>query len=132
MTDLILLVASPDMASIRASAAALDTYHKLNYPFDQIKLVLNATFPRLGLPHDKIASALGIPVSVIIPYNPDIFVEGINSGKPFLYHKSGEPISALLEDFAFHVSKPAQKKSRPADPSDTWQRVYKRFNERRK
>jgi pilus assembly protein CpaE len=132
ITDLILLVASPDMASIRASAAALDTYIKLNYPFERIKLVINATFPRLGLPQDKIASALGIPVSVIIPYTPDIFVEGINSGKPFISNKPGEAVSALLEDYAFHISKPSQKKSRPENPSDVWLRVYKRFSERRK
>jgi pilus assembly protein CpaE len=132
MSDLILMVASPDMASIRASAAAFDTYKKLGYPAERIKLVLNATFPRLGLPRDKIEAALGIPVSIVIPYNPDIFVEAINLGQPFINNKPKEPISELLEDFAFHISKPAHKKSRPANPGAAWQRVYKRYTERRK
>jgi pilus assembly protein CpaE len=132
ISDLILLVASPDMASIRATAAALDTYQKLNYPTERIKLVLNATFPRLGLQHEKIAAALGVPVSIIIPYTQDLFVEAINSGKPVIINKPHEPISFLLEDFAFHISKPAQKKSRPENPSEAWQRVYQRYSERRK
>jgi pilus assembly protein CpaE len=132
IADLILMVGSPDMASVRACAAALDTYKKLGYPSEQIRLVINATFPRLGLQHEKIAIGLGIPVSVIIPYSPDLFVEAINAGKPFITNKPGDPISELIEDYAFNISKPAQKKSRPANPSEAWLRVYKRYNERRK
>ncbi len=130
--DLILLVASPDMASIRATAATLDTYQKLSYAPERIKVVLNATFPRLGIPHEKFAAALGVPISIVIPYNPDLFVEAINSGKPFISNKPGENISELIEDYAFHISRPAQKKSRPAQPSEGWLRVYKRYCERRK
>ena len=44
--DLILMLASPEMASLRAATAALDTYGKLGFPREKIKLVLNATFPR--------------------------------------------------------------------------------------
>lgn len=132
LASLILLVASPDMASIRATAAALDTYAKLGYSLGRIKLVINATFPRLGLQHEKIATALGLPVSVIIPYSPDLFVEAINAGKPFLLQKPTDAVSALIEDYAFHISQPEQKKSKPENPSLTWQRVYKRYLERRK
>jgi pilus assembly protein CpaE len=132
LSDLILLVTSPDMASIRATAAALDTYQKLNYPAERIKIVLNATFPRLGLQQDKIATALGVPISIVIPYTQDLFVEAINTGKPVIINKPNEPISALLEDYAFHISKPAQKKSKPENPSETWRKVYQRYGERRK
>lgn len=132
MADIILLVTSPDMASIRAAAAALDTYRKLNYPPEKIRLVLNATFPKLGLPREKIESALGMQVSIIIPYTQDVFVEAINYGQPPVYYKPKEVVSQLLEDYAFHISKPEHKKSRPQEPSEAWQRVYKRYNERRK
>lgn len=132
LADLILMVATPDMASVRASAAALDTYKKLGFSQDQIKMVLNATFPRKGLPHDKIAAGLGQPVSVIIPHSPDLFVEAINAGKPFMYYKPNDPISELIEDYAFNISKPDQKKYRPDHPSDAWLRVYKRYGDRRK
>ena len=133
ITDMILMVATPDMASVRASAAALDTYKKLSFSIkNQIRLVINATFPRLGLPHEKIATALGIPVSALIGYSPDIFVEAINAGKPFILSKPADPISELIEDYAFNLSKPEHKKSRPDDPSRAWLRVYKRFSERRK
>jgi pilus assembly protein CpaE len=49
LADIILLVSAPDMASVRATAAALDTYQKLGYPTERIKPLLNAVFPRYSL-----------------------------------------------------------------------------------
>jgi pilus assembly protein CpaE len=130
--DLILMIAAPDMASLRAAAAALDTYSKLNYPPEKIKLVLNATFPKHGLPKDKIESALGIPVMVTIPYTSDAFIEAINYGQPLISSKPDEPIAGFLEDFAFYLSKETHKKSRPENPTEAWKRVYKRYSEKRR
>jgi pilus assembly protein CpaE len=130
--DLILLTTAPDLASIRAAAAALDTYSKLNYPPEKIKLVLNATFPKHGLPKNRIESALGVPIMVTIPYTPDRFVEAINFGQPLVSAKPDEPIGGLLEDLAFFLSRDAHKKTRPENPSETWKRVYKCYSERKK
>jgi len=130
--DMILLLASPDMASIRAVTAALDTYDKLDYPKDKIKFVLNAVFPQSNLSKDKLEAALGMTAFVTIPYTRDVLVEAINLGQPVVSHKPDLVISNVLEDLAFHVSKDTHRKSRPEDPSDAWQRVYKRFQERKK
>ena len=130
--DVILLTTAPDVASVRAAAAALDTYKKLNYPPEKIKLVLNATFPKHGLPKDKIEAALGVPVTVTIPYTPDRFVEAINFGQPLISAKPDEPIGGLLEDLAFFLSRETHKKSRPVKPTESWKHVYKRYSARKK
>jgi pilus assembly protein CpaE len=130
--DVILMVASPDMASMRAVTAAMDTYAKLGYGKDKIRLVLNATFPRAGLPKDKIEAALGIASAATIPYFQDVFVEAINYGRPPVLHKPQEPASALLEDFALFLSKEAHRKVKPENPSEAWKRAYKRYQERKK
>jgi len=130
--DIILMVATPDMASIRAVKAALDTYLQLGYSQEKIKLLLNATFPHSGLPKDKIESALGLKSVAVMPYVQDAFVEAINLGRPVLLEKPHEKISSLLEDFAFYLSKPEHKKQKPANPTEAWMRVYKRYQERRK
>jgi pilus assembly protein CpaE len=132
VADVILLLATPDVASIRAVAAAMDTYSKLNYSPEKIKLVLNATFPKHGLLKEKIESALGIPVMVTIPYTADAFVEAINYGQPLISSKPDEPVAGLLEDLAFSLSQDAHKKSRPENPTEVWKRVYKRYSERKK
>jgi pilus assembly protein CpaE len=129
--DLILMLAAPDVASLRATAAALDTYKKLNYPAEKIKLILNATFPRNGLQKDKIEAALGLPVMLVIPYAADLFVQAINYGQPFVSTKPQEPVAALLENLAFSLSAENDKKNRPELPSEAWKRVYKRYSLRK-
>jgi pilus assembly protein CpaE len=125
--DMIIIMAAPDVASVRAASAAIDTYTKLNYPPEKIGLILNATFPRHGLLKDKIEAALGIPVMMVIPNNPDLFVEAINYGRPIVASKPEEPVAVLLENLAFTLSKDTHKKSRPEYPSEAWKRVYKRY-----
>ncbi len=130
--DMILMIATPDMASVRAAAAAMDTYSKLGYPKEKIKLLINATFPRSGLPKDKIESALGLTSIITVPHIQDVFVDAINYGQPLVFHKPQESISALLEDFAFFISKESHKKSKPENPTEAWKRVYNRYQKRKK
>lgn len=130
--EYILMVITPDMSSVRAAVAALDTYTKLGYKPDKIKVLLNWTFPRFGLAQDKIEAALGRPITLTIPFTPDKFVEAINLGQPLVFARPTEPISALLEDLAFHLSRERHQKFKPATPSAAWRRVYKRFSERKK
>ena len=132
VADIILMVASPDMASIRAVIAAMDTYQKLGYPREKIKLVLSAIFPHSSLTREKIEAAFKISTFATIPYMQDVFVDAINLGQPPVYYKPDLPISGLLEDFAFHMSKDVQKKSKPDEPTVAWKRVYKRYQERKK
>ena len=101
MADLVLILAAPDVASLRATAAAMDTYTKLNYPPEKIKLVLNAIFPKHGLQKDKIEAALGVPVLLVIPYSSDLFVQAINYGQPIVSTKPEEPVAALFEILLF-------------------------------
>ena len=128
----ILMVASPDMASIRAAAAAMDTYGKLGYPREKLKLILSAPFPHSGLTKDKIEAALGITTTVTIPYAQNVFVDAINYGQPLVFQKPEQPASGILEDFAFYLSKDAHKKVRPENPTEAWKRVYQRYHERKK
>ncbi|MEW6178444.1 MAG: response regulator [Chloroflexota bacterium] len=132
MADVVLLVLAPELSSLRAAAAALDTYTKLNYPPEKIKLVLNNVFPKHGLPRDRIEQALKKPITLSLPYSPDVLVQSINLGKPILYHAPDEPISILLEDFAFYLSTEEHKKIRPEKPTQAWKRVFDRFMESRK
>jgi pilus assembly protein CpaE len=130
--DLILMVGTPDMASIRATAAALDSYTKLGYPKEKIRPLLNAIFPRSSLSKEKIEAAMGMDFVASIPHVPDLVVEAINLGRPLVHDKPQEPISALIEDFAFFLSKKEHKKTKPENPTEAWNRVYKRHQSRKK
>lgn len=125
--DIILLVIAPELSSIRAAAAALDTYNRLGYSPDKIKLVLNHIFPRQGLPRERIQQALNKQVTITLPYTPDLMVQAINLGRPILPQSPEEPISILMEDFAFYLSLDHHKKTRPEKPTQSWKRIYSRF-----
>jgi pilus assembly protein CpaE len=132
MSDVILLMVAPELASIRAAAAALEAYYDLNYDMEKIKLVMNAIFPRHGLSREKIEQALGVPITMGIPFIADKFVQAINLGQPMILSEPVHPFSALIEDYAFYLSKDYRKKVRPIQPSEAWIRVYKRFAARKK
>lgn len=132
VAEIILLVSAPDMASVRAAAAALDVYKKLGYAPDKVKSLLNATFPHSSLSKEKIESAMGKNFVASVPYVADVVLEAINLGRPFMVDKPKEPITALIEDFAFFLSKKEHKTSKPENPSEMWKRVYKRYQERKK
>ncbi len=126
--DIILLLLAPEMSSIRAAAAALDTYTKLGYEDERIKLVLNWTFERNGLSRKAIEDALHFPITLVLPFAPDRFVTAINTGCPLLCNRPEDTLFALLEDFAFRVSKEQHRSAPPTVPSPAWQRVNKRMS----
>jgi len=127
IADYILLLLAPEMSSVRAAAAALDTYSKLGYEDDKIKLALNWTFQQHGLACKAIEEALHFPVSLVLPFAPDRFVTAINLGRPLLYSQPEDPVSAMLEDFCFRLSRERHQTIPPPVPSVAWQRVNKRL-----
>ncbi|MBK8987430.1 MAG: response regulator [Chloroflexi bacterium] len=125
--DDIILVVSPDLASVRAAAIALDTYRKLGHAEEKIKLVLNWTFEDGGLSSKKITDVLKHSISLVLPFAPKQFVYAINRGTPLLLGNPTDPVSALIEDFAFRISKPAHQNQAPKQPSEAWLRVNERL-----
>lgn len=125
--DYVLLLLAPEMASVRTAAIALDTYKQLGYSKNKIKLVLNWTFEHGGLASKKIETALNHPISLVLPFAPTRFVSAINRGVPLLHSHPEDPVSGLIEDFAFRLSKEAHQGIPPAAPSADWHRVNDRL-----
>lgn len=127
VADTILLVISPEIASIRAASIALETYKQLNYPEEKIKVVLNWTFEKDGLAHDAIEKALHTPIQLVIPYSGHRFTSAINRGIPLLHEHPEDLIASLLEDFSFRLSKETHQSIAPASPSAGWHRLNDRL-----
>jgi len=111
--DVVAVLFSPELASVRAASAALDTYHKLKYSDDKIKLVLNWTFERRGLIRKNIEAVLGLPITHVIPFATDLFIDAINTGKPILSNRPNEALCTILERLAYLVSKPEHTSKSP-------------------
>jgi pilus assembly protein CpaE len=129
IADFIVLLVSPELASVYSASIALDMYKKLGYSQERIKLMVNWTFEQDGLPHKKIMNALKHPISFVLPFASTQFIGAINHGIPLLYYQPTDPVATLLEDFSFRLSKPEHQKKRPFDPSEAWQRVATRLQQ---
>ena len=127
--DVIVTTISPEMASVRAAYAALNTYKRLGYDLDKLKIIMNTTFEGKSLTRKSIENTLHHQVDLLLPFGQNLFVDAINYGKPIILTKSTEPYSSLLEDFAYTMSTEEHRLSRPKDPSPTWLRVSKRINQ---
>ena len=125
--DTILLLLSPEIASVRAASIALATYKQLKYPEEKIKVVLNWTFEREGLAHETIENALHAPINLVIPYAGRRFTNAINRGIPLLHEYPEDVLSSLIEDFCFRLSKETHQSIAPASPSAAWRRLNERF-----
>ena len=130
--DKILLLLSPEMASVRCAGMALDVFRDLEYPAEKIELVLNWTFSGQGLPRGEIEVALKRKLPIVIPHVPDTLVASLTLGKPPILHETETPLGALLEDLSYYWSEPEQKQKRPKNPTEAWQRVAERARQRAK
>ena len=125
--DYIFLLMAPEMASVRAASAALNTYWELGYPRDKVKIVMNHIFEASGLNRTKIEKALNVDIDYEIPYSSDTLLKAINVGSPILSIKPNDPLSILFEDMAYQSSKDKHRKAQPPYPTETWKRVNKRM-----
>ena len=127
----ILTVLAPELASVRAMACTLETFGHLDYPRDRFALLLNQTFERGGLARKDIEATLKQPIAFTLPYGADAVPSAINRGVPLVAELPNKPIGAALEDCALAISKEAHRTQRPAKPSEAWQRVAQRAQQRR-
>jgi pilus assembly protein CpaE len=127
----VLVLLAPELASVRATACAVDVFDHLDYAPDRIALVLNATFERGGLARKDIEATLKRPIAMALPYMPEPLVSAINRGVPPVLDLAHKPAGALFEEFALFVSKDEHRSTRPAHPTDAWQRLAQRQQRRR-
>ncbi len=121
--SVVLSLVAPELASLRAASLALDTYNRIGYTLENVKLVLNRPFEARGLDPMDIERALKHPVAAELPFAGAHCVQAINKGEPLLTFRPQHAFSRALEDFAFEVSKSSHREFPPILPSAAWQRV---------
>jgi pilus assembly protein CpaE len=114
--DQVVVLLAPEIASLRAAIASLDTFQKLSFPRDKICLVLNNQFERKAIPRKKIETALNRPIDLMLPYAPDLFIDSLNTGKPWILHKPEDAVSEAMLSFSHELSRP-EHRNRIVPPS---------------
>jgi pilus assembly protein CpaE len=124
--EVVILPITPDVNSVRLARAALDVFMALGYQ-KELYLTVNCTFSKPGLSRAQIEKALGLPITVVIPYYENIWTQAINLGAPVLAGQADAALVTIFEDLAWQVSHPLMRQAKPDNPSTTWQRVTQRW-----
>ena len=130
-SNIILVIAQPEIASIRAASIALETFDTLHYKDKKIYIILNWTFSRNGLALKDIERLLKSKIDLSLPYAADDFIPALNFGKPPVLENPEGPLGIIFEDIAMALSKESQRGSRPEHPTPAWTRVIERIRRRK-
>jgi pilus assembly protein CpaE len=101
--DRIVLVATPDIPSIKNARLFFEVTDALNYESSKIMLVLNKMDKRSGITAQMIEENVKHPVSGQIPLDEALVLNSINRGVPFMVDSRTKPIAQAMQQFADRI-----------------------------
>jgi pilus assembly protein CpaE len=117
-SDDILLVLSPEMASVKSASDALQVFDQLGFPPHCISPTINSVSPKGYLRTANVESVLGRGVTTVIPHESATFVQAINQGQPFVVANSKTKAGMVISSLAYQLSAATMEvaKSGPESP----------------
>jgi pilus assembly protein CpaE len=103
-SDQIMLVLAPEVASIQAATVTLQAFRSLGLSDKVIMPILNHTFAKGGLSLGTIQSALKRPIKAVIPHEPELLIQAINSGTPLTLSQPSSAMATAIQKLASLLS----------------------------
>ncbi|PKO01177.1 MAG: hypothetical protein CVU42_01650 [Chloroflexi bacterium HGW-Chloroflexi-4] len=96
LSDKILLVLNPDLASLRDVRQFEEVSHTLNYPDDKTMLILNLTGRKADVKREEIEKILKMNIFGKIPADENLALSCLNEGVPIVLKNPRHQISAAF------------------------------------
>jgi pilus assembly protein CpaE len=96
MADTILLVSLLDVPSVYSAKRVLEIFHKMEYPPEKIKAVINRFDRAAGIPIEKVEQVFDAHIEAIFADDPRSATSAINLGNPLVL---SQPKSALIKQY---------------------------------
>jgi pilus assembly protein CpaE len=103
-SDQIILVLTPEVASIQAATVTLQTFRSLGLSEEVVVPIVNRTFAKGGLSLGTIQSALKRPIEAVIPHEPELLIQAINSGTPLVLSQPSSAMATAIQKLASALS----------------------------
>jgi pilus assembly protein CpaE len=103
MSDVHLLITTPDLASLKSVRVALDTLNALGYPASKRQVILNRDESNIGLTQGDIRDILHMPITARIPAHRDV-VLALNHGTTVVESNPRSPVSRSITRIANDLS----------------------------
>jgi pilus assembly protein CpaE len=105
-SDWYLLLATPDIPSLKNLRLTLDMFDLLEYPKEERLVVLNRSDSRVGLTLGDIERVVRTPIAGHVPSTRDVPVS-TNQGTPLMVDNPNHPVSRAIRELAeSHLSTP--------------------------
>jgi pilus assembly protein CpaE len=103
VSDLIVLVTTQDIPSIKNCRLFLDLLQTLGIERDRILFVMNRYDKRINITPDRVADNLKQEVVSIIPLDEATVTKAVNRGIPFVLESKSQPAARGVFSLAEHV-----------------------------
>jgi pilus assembly protein CpaE len=84
LADLILMVMTPDIPSIKNMTYVMDVMNKLDVPSEKLEVVLNMVGQREDLTPVQVENGLKVPLAAQLPFDNASVKRSINRGEPLV------------------------------------------------
>lgn len=91
VSDVIVLVATQDIPSIKNNRLFLDLMITMGIPLDKIAFVMNRYDKRIVITPEKVAENLKQEVVAVIPLDERVVISSVNRGVPFVLDNKAQP-----------------------------------------
>lgn len=91
ISDVIVLIATQDIPSIKNSRLFLDLMITVGIPLDKIVFVMNRYDKRIPITPEKVAENLKQKVIAVIPMDERVVIPSVNRGVPFVLDNKAQP-----------------------------------------
>jgi pilus assembly protein CpaE len=98
--DRIVLVLTPEIPSIKATKQFFEIAEALNFPQQQIDLVLNKVIPRDGIRAEQLEGSMQHPILAQLDLDPRAMRQAINQGLPLVMAQPNHPLAESFGNLA--------------------------------
>jgi pilus assembly protein CpaE len=105
-SDLVLLVATLEISSLKNTKLCLKTFSDINFDMAKIKLILNKEIPNVGIGKADLEAGLSIPVYATVPMESEIAQRSLNHGEAFVAKAPNSAIAKSIIGMADRILGP--------------------------
>jgi pilus assembly protein CpaE len=95
-SDIIILITTQDIPSIKNSRLFLDLLDALGIDRKRVLLVMNRYDKRIGITPDRISENFKQDVSAVVPLEERIVIPSVNRGHPFMLGDKSKPVARAV------------------------------------
>jgi len=92
VADVILLISLLDVPSVYSAKRVLEIFHKMGYPPEKIKVIVNRYDRSAGIPLDKVQQVFDTPIVAVLSEDPRTAMASMNLGNPLVLSESKSPL----------------------------------------